>query len=176
MLNILLCSLWPKIMYKKKSMTHWQKHKQGIMALPWEALSKMIFWMFRIVNVILLYDTLIWKLQWAVVELSLSFTKPYPLSFDMYYLGPITTQRHFPQCLYPMVWDKANKLCFFGAGSHEVPSPKSLEANSCNLSWVLAVESMEVGTYHFTQDPKFQVWHGYTYMTTLLGDETWNLC
>jgi hypothetical protein len=23
--------------------------------------------------------------------------------------GPITTQRRYPQCLYPMMWDKANK-------------------------------------------------------------------
>ena len=47
------------------------------------------------------------------LKISLSFTKSYPLRFDMHYLGPATTQRQSPQCLYPMVWNKANKLQLF---------------------------------------------------------------
>lgn len=40
-------------------------------------------------------------------KISLSFTKPYTLSFDMHYPDPITIQRQSPYCMCPMTWDIA---------------------------------------------------------------------
>ena len=42
-------------------------------------------------------------------ELPLSFTKPYPLSLDMHYMGPIIIKKQISQCFYIMIWDKVNK-------------------------------------------------------------------
>ena len=51
------------------------------------------------------------KFHLASIELSVSFTKLYPVSFDMQYLGHVTTQRRSPQCLCPIIRDTTNKLC-----------------------------------------------------------------
>ena len=50
----------------------------------------------------------------------------------------------------------------------QVLSPNSLEV----IRAISAVESMKVGTYHFTPDSKYDM---DAYMPTV-GSEAWNLC
>ena len=50
----------------------------------------------------------------------------------------------------------------FKAGSHVVPSHLS------SIRVILAVESMEVGTYHFTWGPKYDI---DAHMTAIFGGE-----
>jgi hypothetical protein len=56
-----------------------------------------------------------------------------------------------------------------GAGSHGVPTPKS-PSHLRSIRVILTVESIEIGTYHFTRvpSPTFQIWHGCLHDNTFL--------